>query len=140
MYNRANSAIYDRYGAALQGEAQVKGVTRQLAYEKLTKDVAMSLAPGTKADPQEAKDALQIASLTYVHTTHHIEHWRDWWLTWLFNSWTPETQIVRRLASRGIRLLRTDWESEFKHQIVKTWPADPKYGVEWMTNVKLEKR
>jgi hypothetical protein len=50
---------------------------------------------------------------------------------------------VCRLASRGIRLLRSDWESKFKHQAGTKWPADAKHKVYWTTNsdfAKLERK
>jgi hypothetical protein len=64
VYNRADSVVHSRYGADVRREAQMAGITRQLAYEKMTRDVAKSLESADKPDAQKTKDALQIASLT----------------------------------------------------------------------------
>jgi hypothetical protein len=45
------------------------------------------------------------------------------------------------LASRGIPLLRKDWNSKLEYQTGKTWETDEKHEkVKWMTNTRFEKQ
>lgn len=68
MYNRANSQLkhhlgkaHRGQGSALSKDARAAGITRQLAYEKLARDVADSLV-----GDRDKKVHLRVASRTYV--------------------------------------------------------------------------
>jgi hypothetical protein len=64
VYNRADSVVRKRYSSDMGLKAQKAGITPQLAYEKMARDVTTSLKSGGTEGVQKGKEALQIASLT----------------------------------------------------------------------------
>ena len=114
IYNRANSAIKDARGFDADNSkwALEAGVTRQLSYEKLARDVAGSLEATAAGKRAAKREALRAGSA----------------------GWTPNTDIVRALARRGIFIAKSTWPGAGTGVFTRQWAADPAVGWTWWTN------
>ncbi|KAG7293540.1 hypothetical protein NEMBOFW57_003592 [Staphylotrichum longicolle] len=101
LYNRADSAIRHR-DPALGAASLVDGSTRHRAFELLATDVKRSLDMGASESQQVKNAAVRTASL----------------------GWTPDSPVVRELASQGITLAKSTWPGPSSSRTRGTRMAD----------------